>query len=133
MARRSGQGPERRQILRTRRKPTPLVPATAAPPLSRLPGPVRYNYKGTSEGAVAVQPISGFVDHCCLLARNARTPAVEVYLAYVVWCLDGGIPVQDQFTFLDMLECYGLKLRQRKQQMWIRGIAVLPAYRVTAP
>jgi len=80
-----------------------------------------------------MQPISGFVDQCCLLARNARTAAVEVYLAYVVWCLDGGIPVQDQFTFLDMLECYGLKLRQRKQQVWIRGIAVLPAFRVSPP
>src|SRR5439155_25113371 len=89
--------------------------------------------QGRSEGALALQPISGFVDQCCLLARNARTAAVEVYLAYVVWCLDGGIPVQDQFTFLDMLECYGLKLRQRKQQVWIRGIAVLPAFRVSPP
>jgi len=128
-----GKGPRRRQIRHRRRKPTCTSSAARPVPLSRLPRPVRYNYKGTSEVAVAVQPISGFVDQCCLLARNARTPAVEVYLAYVVWCLDGGIPVQDQFTFLDMLECYGLKLRQRKQQMWIRGIAVLPAYRVTAP
>src|SRR5439155_1332156 len=73
----------------------------------RFESAMRYNYNGQSEVALAVQPISGFVDQCCLLARNARTPAVEVYLAYVVWCLDAGVPVQDQFTFLDMLECYG--------------------------
>jgi hypothetical protein len=48
----------------------------------------------------------------------------------VLWCLDQGIPVQDQFTFLDLLGCYGLKLRQRKENMWFRGITVLPAYRV---
>ena len=80
-----------------------------------------------------MKPITGFVEECCLIAPNARYPAVKLYVTYVRWCLNAGIPVQDQFTFLDMLECYGLKLRQRKQQMWIRGIAVLPAYRVTAP
>jgi hypothetical protein len=79
-----------------------------------------------------MQPISGFVDQCCLLARNARVCAIDLYLAYVLWCLDAGVPVQDQFTFVDMIECYGLKLRHRKQQMWFRGITVLPTYRVTS-
>ncbi len=29
-----------------------------------------------------------------------------------------------------MMECYGLKLRRRKDAMWLRGVAVLPAFRV---
>ena len=77
-----------------------------------------------------MKPISGFVEQCCLLARNARVCAVDLYLAYVQWCLQTGVPVQDQFTFLDMIECYGLKYRERKSGSWFRGIAVLPAYRV---
>ena len=77
-----------------------------------------------------MKPISGFVDECCLLAPNARFPAVELYLTYVRWCLASGVPVQDQFTFLDMIESYGLKYRERRNGSWFRGIAVLPAYRV---
>ncbi|HYV39114.1 MAG TPA: hypothetical protein VE988_25735 [Gemmataceae bacterium] len=80
-----------------------------------------------------MHPITGFLDHCCLLARNARTGAVDLYLAYVMWCLDEGIPVQDQFTFLDQLACFGLKVRKRKQEIMCRGITVLPAYRVMSP
>jgi hypothetical protein len=79
-----------------------------------------------------MQPISGFVDQCCLFARNARICAIDLYLAYVLWCLDEGVPVQDQFTFVDMIECYGIKLRQRKDRMWFRGITVLPAFRVSS-
>src|SRR5256885_13275716 len=133
MAPRCGQGEAHRQIPQRRRNPTGSVAGVSAQPSSHLLRPLRYNYKGEWEGFLIVRPISGFVEQCCLLARNARTQAVEVYLAYVVWCLDGGIPVQDQFTFLDMLECYGLKLRQRKQEVWIRGITVLPAFRVSPP
>ncbi|MGF1581376.1 MAG: hypothetical protein ACFCD0_18790 [Gemmataceae bacterium] len=77
-----------------------------------------------------MKPISGFLDECCLLARNARFPAVELYLTYVHWCLESGIPVQDQFAFLDMLECRGLKYREKKNQSWFKGISVLPAYRM---
>jgi hypothetical protein len=54
-----------------------------------------------------MRPISGFVEQCCLLAQNARYPAVDLYLTYVHWCLNHGVPVQDQYTFLEMLECYG--------------------------
>jgi len=72
-----------------------------------------------------MQPINGFLDQCCLLARNARISAIDLYLAYVVWCLDEGIPVQDQFTFLDLLVCYGLKLRKRKQEISVVAEAVL--------
>jgi hypothetical protein len=77
-----------------------------------------------------MQPINGFLDQCCLLARNARTTAIDLYLSYVMWCLEEGIPVQDQFTFLDLLVCYGPKVRKRRQEIWCRGITVLPAYRV---
>ena len=77
-----------------------------------------------------MRPISGFVEECCLLARNARYPAVNLYLTYVHWCLNSGVPVQDQYTFLDMLECYGLKYRERKNRSWFKGISVLPAFRI---
>jgi hypothetical protein len=29
-----------------------------------------------------------------------------------------------------MLECYGLKYRERKSGSWFKGIAVLPEYRI---
>jgi hypothetical protein len=77
-----------------------------------------------------MNPILGFVEECCLIARNARYPAIDLYLTYVHWCLENGAAVQDQFTFLDMLECCGMKYRERKTRSWFRGISVLPQYRV---
>jgi hypothetical protein len=77
-----------------------------------------------------MKPISGFVEECCLIAPNARYPAIDLYLTYVRWCLQSGIPVQDQFTFLDVLECYGLRYRERKNQSWVKGVAVRPEYRI---
>jgi hypothetical protein len=77
-----------------------------------------------------MKPITGFVDECCLIAPNARYPAVDLYLTYVRWCLNSGAPVQDQFTFLEVLECYGLKYRERRNRSWFRGVAVLPEYRM---
>ena len=65
-----------------------------------------------------------------MIARNARYPAGGLYLTYVHWCLENGVPVQDQFTFLDLLECYGLKYRERKNRAWFKGISVLPRYRM---
>jgi hypothetical protein len=79
-----------------------------------------------------MKPISGFVEECCLIARNARYPAIDLYLTYVYWCLENGVPVQDQFTFLDLLELYGLKYRERKKKSWFKGISVLPQYRIEA-
>jgi hypothetical protein len=76
-----------------------------------------------------MRPINGFLEECCLLARNARYGAIDLYLTYVHWCLQGGVPVQDQFTFMDMLECYGLKYRERKNRSWVKGIAVRPEFR----
>ncbi|HEV3263283.1 MAG TPA: hypothetical protein VG013_40990 [Gemmataceae bacterium] len=77
-----------------------------------------------------MKPISGFVDACCLIAPNARYPAVELYLTYVRWCLQAGVPVQDQFTFLEVLECYGLRYRERKNKSWVKGVSVRPEYRI---
>ena len=77
-----------------------------------------------------MQPINAFLDECCLIARNARFPAIDLYLIYVHWCLQSGTPVQDQFTFVDLLEGCGLKYRERKKRSWFRGIAVLPEHRI---
>jgi hypothetical protein len=79
-----------------------------------------------------MKPITRFLGQCCLLARNARYPAVDLYITYVYWCLENGAPVQDQYTFLDLLECYGLKYRERRSRSWLKGIAVLPRYRIEA-
>jgi hypothetical protein len=38
--------------------------------------------------------------------------------------------VQDQFTFLDVMESHGLRYRERKRGAWMRGVAVLPPYRI---
>ena len=54
-----------------------------------------------------VMPINRFVDECCLLAHNARYAAVDLDLAYVRWALYNGVPVQDQFTFIDVLKRQG--------------------------
>lgn len=80
-----------------------------------------------------MKPISVFVESCCLLARNARFPASELYLAYVHWCLQNGVPVMDQFSFLEMMECYGLKYQEKqkkRKKSLMRGISVLPEFRV---
>ena len=77
-----------------------------------------------------LMPINLFVQECCLVARNARYAAVDLYLTYVRWALYNGVPVQDQYTFLDMLEAYGLKYRERKNRSWFKGISVLPNYRI---
>jgi hypothetical protein len=77
-----------------------------------------------------MKPISGFVDECCLMAPNARFPAIELYLTYVRWCLAAGVPVQDQYTFLDVLECRGLQYRERKNRSWFKGVSVRPEYRL---
>jgi hypothetical protein len=75
-----------------------------------------------------LKTIDLFVGECCLVARNARCAAVELYLTYVRWALYNGVPVQDQFTFIDRLKRRGLKYRQRKHESWFQGLAVLPQY-----
>jgi hypothetical protein len=77
-----------------------------------------------------MKSILRFVEECCLLTPNARYPAVELYLAYVHWCLEAGVAVLDQFLFVDILECSGLKFRERRRGSFFRGIALLPRYRV---
>jgi hypothetical protein len=77
-----------------------------------------------------VKPLQGFVKKCCIIAKNARYPALELYLTYVNWCLNAGATVHDQFSFLEMLEAHGFKYGQRKGGCWFKGISVLPPYRV---
>ncbi len=76
-----------------------------------------------------LKTIDLFLGECCLVARNARYAAADLYLAYVCWALPNGVPVQDQFTFIDRLKRRGLKYRQRKDESWFHGVAVLPQYR----
>jgi hypothetical protein len=80
--------------------------------------------------AMKVKPLRGFVKKCCLIAKNARYPALELYLTYVNWCLNHGADVHDQFSFLEMLEEHGFKYSQKKSGCWFRGISVLPPYRI---
>lgn len=77
-----------------------------------------------------VKPLSGFVKKCCLTAKNARYPALELYLSYVNWCINAGAEVHDQFSFLETLEEQGFKYSQKKGGCWFRGITVLPNYRI---
>lgn len=77
-----------------------------------------------------LKPLTRFVKKCCLVANNARYPALELYLTYVNWCLNAGAPVHDQFTFLEMLEKHGFTYRHKKNGCWFKGISVLPPYRV---
>jgi hypothetical protein len=79
-----------------------------------------------------LKTIDLFVRECCLTAANARYPAVRTYLAYVRWALSNGVPVQDQFTFIDVLKRRGLAYAQDKDESWFHGLAVLPGYRVEA-
>jgi phage/plasmid-associated DNA primase len=77
-----------------------------------------------------MKPLTGFVKKCCLIADNAKYPALELYLTYVNWCLNASAPVVDQFTFLEMIEKHGFKYSKKKGGPWFRGISVLPNYRV---
>jgi len=79
---------------------------------------------------MVTKPLKGFVKKCCLIAENARYPALELYLTYVNWCLNAGAPVHDQFTFLEMLESHGFSYAQCGKGTWFKGISVLPPYRV---
>jgi phage/plasmid-associated DNA primase len=77
-----------------------------------------------------MKPIRGFVEECCLMAPNAYFPAIELYLTYVRWCLAGGVPVHDQYTFLEALENQGLEYRERRQRSWFKGVSVRPEHRI---
>ena len=57
------------------------------------------------------KPIKRFMKKCCLLAPNAKYPALELYLTYVNWCLNEGTDVHDQFSFLEMIEETGFRAR----------------------
>ena len=76
------------------------------------------------------KPLTGFVKRCCLVAKNARYPAIELYLTYVNWCLNVGAAVHDQFSFLEMLEEHGFSYHHKTGSCYFDGICVLPNYRV---
>jgi phage/plasmid-associated DNA primase len=78
----------------------------------------------------SVKPLNRFVKKCCLVAQNARYPAMELYLTYVNWCVNAGVTVHDQFTFLEMLERHGFCYNQKPGRSYFEGISVKPPYRV---
>jgi hypothetical protein len=79
-----------------------------------------------------MKTLTGFVDTCCLIAGNARYPALELYLTYVNWCLNRGAPVHDQFSFMEEMEEQGYVYHQNPKRggSYFEGISVLPHYRV---
>ncbi|MBX9678357.1 MAG: hypothetical protein K2X38_06305 [Gemmataceae bacterium] len=77
-----------------------------------------------------MKPIRRFVKKCCIVAENARYPAIELYLTYVNWCLNAGVAIHDQFAFLEMLQETGFSCNRQKSGAWFEGITVLPNYRV---
>jgi len=77
-----------------------------------------------------MRPVSSFLKECCIIARNARCPAIDLYLTYVHWSLQQGFPVRDQFAFVDLLECCGPRYRERDNRAWFKGISILPSCRI---
>ncbi len=77
-----------------------------------------------------LKPLNRFMKKCCLVARNARYPALELYLSYVNWCINASADIHDQFSFLDMLQEHGFRHSQTQSGCWFEGICVLPNYRV---
>ena len=74
--------------------------------------------------------LNSFVKSCCLVASNARYPALELYLTYVNWCINRRVTVYDQFIFLEMLEKHGFSYNAKPGKSYFEGISVLPPYRV---
>ena len=77
-----------------------------------------------------LKPLTRFMKKCCIVARNARYPALELYLTYVNWCINTRTDIHDQFSFLDMLREHGFQYNQEKNGCYFEGITVLPNYRV---
>ena len=77
-----------------------------------------------------IKTFRGFVKSCCMVADNARYPALDLYLTYVNWCINRRVTVYDQFYFLDMLQEQGFVYNHTPGKSYFEGIAVLPVYRV---
>jgi len=85
----------------------------------------------TDEDNVKIaKTLKGFVKSCCLVASNARYPALDLYLTYVNWCINRRVTVYDQFYFLDMLQEQGFAYNALPGKSYFEGITVLPVYRV---
>jgi hypothetical protein len=74
--------------------------------------------------------LQGFVKSCCLVASNARYPAIDLYLTYVNWCINRRTTVYDQFSFLEMLESQGFTYNAGPGKSYFEGITVMPDYRI---
>jgi hypothetical protein len=77
-----------------------------------------------------LKPLRRFVKACCLVADNAKYPALDLYLTYVNWCINRRTTVYDQFFFLDMLQEQGFTYNALPGKSYFEGITVLPSYRV---
>jgi len=82
----------------------------------RLPGSLWQLVCSTSVhgGLSQCLDITWLVDECCLVARNACYPALDLYLTSVYWCLAHDIPVLRRVKFVKVLERCGSKYRGRK-------------------
>jgi hypothetical protein len=76
----------------------------------------------------ALERVAGFVEECCLVAGNARSPAPVLYLAYGRWCRENGLPDDGEDTFLGGLLGHGLNRRGA----CVEGLALLPRERPRA-
>jgi hypothetical protein len=76
----------------------------------------------------AVERVAGFVEECCLVAHNGRSPAAALYLAYGRWCRENGLPDEGEGTFLGGLHGHGLNRRGA----CVEGLALLPRERPRA-
>ena len=77
--------------------------------------------------------LGGFLDECCVFARNAYTPAKDLYSAYCQWAeRNGEKPLSQRWFGLRLSErgtCESFKTRTGKS--W-RGIGLLSSYSETA-
>jgi hypothetical protein len=67
-----------------------------------------------------LERVAGFIEECCLVARNARAGALDVYFAYGRWCRENGIPDEGEGVFVRVLEGCGLTPRGP----WVEGLAL---------
>jgi hypothetical protein len=75
-----------------------------------------------------LERVAGFVEECCLVARNARAALSALYLAYGRWCRENGLPDDGEVAFVGVLETCGLVARGP----WVEGLALRPRERPRA-
>ena len=75
-----------------------------------------------------LERVAGFVEECCLVARNARARALDLHFAYGRWCRENGIPDDGEGVLVRVLEGCGLVPRGP----WVEGLALRPGERPRA-